>query len=92
MGVRLYAAFVSGGLAPPTMRRETLIAGPAMNSDILHLLARLIRTLLPQMEKSGVATAADVDLPSLVARIKAEAQSTNSVVIGHGQVAAWVVR
>jgi hypothetical protein len=55
-------------------------------------MARLIRTLLPQMEKSGVATAADVDLPSLVARIKAEAQSTNSVVIGHGQVAAWVSR
>jgi ubiquinone/menaquinone biosynthesis C-methylase UbiE len=92
MGARLYAAFVSGGLAPPTMRRETLIAGPAMNSDILQLMARLIRTLLPQMEKSGVATATDVDLPSLVARIKAEAQSTNSVVIGHGQVAAWVNR
>jgi SAM-dependent methyltransferase len=92
MGARLYAAFVSGGYAAPTMRRETLIAGPAKNADILNLMARLMRTLLPQMEKFGIASADDLELPTLVERMQAEAQSTNSVVIGHGQVAAWSSR
>lgn len=89
MGSRLYGAFVDGGLPPPILRLEALIEGPAHNAGILNLMARLMRTLLPQMEQSGIASAADLDLPTLVERMSAEALATRSIVRGHSQVGAW---
>jgi ubiquinone/menaquinone biosynthesis C-methylase UbiE len=89
MGVKLYRAFVDGGLPPPTLRLEALIEGPAHNGGILNLMSRLMRTLLPQMEQYGVASAEDLDLRTLVERMSREASATGSIVRGHAQVGAW---
>jgi SAM-dependent methyltransferase len=89
MGVKLYSAFVDGGLPPPTLRLEALIEGPAHNAGVLNLMARLMHTLLPQMEQYGIASAEDLDLPTLVQRMSREADATCSIVRGHTQVGAW---
>ena len=89
MGMKLHASFVGAGLSPPAMRLEALVGGGPMAADILSLLAGVIETLLPEMERPGVATPAAVGIDSLVARISNEMMAHSSTVIGHNQIAAW---
>jgi SAM-dependent methyltransferase len=89
MGTKLHATFVAAGLPPPSMRLEALIGGGANGLSRLQLLAELVATLLPEMERLGVATAADVGLETLVERMHNEARATSSVIFGHYQIAAW---
>lgn len=89
MGTNLYSAFVSAGLSPPSLRLEALIRGAAHSSDLLHLVAELMATLLPDMERLGVASADDVGLETLLARMSEEAVAASSLVIGHYQIGAW---
>lgn len=89
MGTKLHATFVAAGLPPPSLRLEALIGGGANSSDLLHLLADLIATLLPEMERFGVATAADVGLETLVERMINETLTSSSTILGHFQVGAW---
>ena len=49
------------------------------------------RSLLPEMERLGVATSAQVDLDTLLDRTLAEAVASDSIVVGHLQVGAWCV-
>jgi hypothetical protein len=71
------------------MRLEALIGGGADGLARLQLLAELVATLLPEMERLGVATAADVGLETLVERMHNEVLATSSVIFGHYQIAAW---
>ena len=89
MGRNLYSTFISAGLSPPTLRLEALVRGAAHSSDLLHLFTELMATLLPDMERLGVASADDVGLGTLLERMNEEAVATASVVIGHYQVGAW---
>jgi SAM-dependent methyltransferase len=89
MGAKLHSTFVAAGLPPPAMRLEALVGGGANSSDILSLMADLITTLLPEMERLGIATAADVELETLVARMSNEAIATSSTILGHFQIGAW---
>ena len=41
------------------------------------------------MERLRVATTAEIDIETLVARMEREAQDTRSIVIGQNQIAAW---
>lgn len=89
MGVKLHATFVGAGLSPPAMRLEALVGGGPKAVDILSLLAGVIETLLPELERLGVATPAEVGIDSLVARMNEEMVKQGSAVIGHNQIAAW---
>jgi len=89
MGRKLHATFVGAGLHAPTMRLEAPVGGIPANGVWLGRFKELIATLLPEMERLGVATAAQVDIETLIERISAEAARTNSVIIGHFQVGAW---
>jgi hypothetical protein len=89
MGAKLHATFIAAGLAPPTMRLEALAGGGPASAPILRLLAELMATLLPEMERLGVATADEVGLDTLVDRMSAEANATSSIVVGHNQFGAW---
>ena len=82
-------AFVAAGLPPPTMRLEALIGGGANSLALLQLVADLIATLLPEMERLGVMTAAEVGLETLVEWMRTEAIATSSVIFGHYQICAW---
>ena len=53
------------------------------------MLAGIIETLLPEMERLRVAPGADVEIATLVERMRAEVEQCRSIVIGHNQIAAW---
>ena len=89
MADRLHAGFVGAGLPAPTMRMQTFIGGGAGCADWLQALADLASSLVPTMERLGVATAAEVEAATLAERMRREVSSTNSVVIGRSEIAAW---
>jgi ubiquinone/menaquinone biosynthesis C-methylase UbiE len=89
MGAKLYAAFVAAGLPAPTMRASSIIGGGDGASRWLHHTAELARTLLPEIERMGVATAAEVDIETLYERLRREVGSARSVIIGRSEIGAW---
>jgi len=72
MGIRLHAVFVAAGLPAPTMRMESVIAGGPDCADHIHFEVDPVRTLLPQMERLGLATATEVDIDSYADQVRAE--------------------
>jgi ubiquinone/menaquinone biosynthesis C-methylase UbiE len=89
MGMKLYATFVAAGLEPPAVRLEALIGGGPSRTEVLRLMADLMTTLLPEMERLGVATAAEVGLETLFERMRNEAIASSTVFVGHNQIGAW---
>jgi ubiquinone/menaquinone biosynthesis C-methylase UbiE len=89
MGAKLYRTFVEAGLSPPGLSLEALLGGGPNSLDVLTLVAGIIETLLPEMERLRVAAAADVEIATLLERMRAEVEQSRSIVIGHYQVAAW---
>ena len=89
MGARLHATFQGAGLPPPTMRLEALLGGGEKAAGVVSLVTGVIETLLPEMERLGVATSTEVAIDTLIERIIKEAVATDSIVIGHNQIAAW---
>ncbi len=71
MGVGLYRAFVDAGLPPPTMHLESPI-GAAKTWAGYRYMATIFQSLLPLLEKYGLATAEQVDVDTLAARIRQE--------------------
>lgn len=89
MGIKLHSTFVTAGLAPPSMRLEAVITGGPGSPALLQLVTDLVTTLLPEMERLGVATAAEVRLETLVERMSNEAIASSSVIVRHFQIGAW---
>lgn len=89
MGAKLHATFVEAGLPHPTMRLEALIGAGETCADLLELLADITATLLPEMERLGVATADEVGLDTLVERMGIEVRANSSTLVGHHQIGAW---
>ena len=71
MGVGLYRAFVDAGLSPPTMHLESPI-GAAEAWAGYRYMATIFQSLLPLLEKYGLATAEQVDVDTLAARLREE--------------------
>ena len=90
MGSRLHATFVAAGLPAPTLRLEALAVGGLESISWLRSFKDLIATLLPEIERFGVASPSEVDIETLVERMSTEARASSSVLIGHHQIAAWV--
>lgn len=89
MPARLYQAFVDAGLPAPSMRMQTYVGGGAGCTDWLQAVAELIGSLLPAMEKLGVATAAEVDIETLAERLRREVAASGSVIIGRSEIGVW---
>jgi SAM-dependent methyltransferase len=91
MGSRLHATFVAAGLRAPTLRLEALAVAGTEAIPWLRSFKDLITTLLPQIERFGLASASDVGVATLVERMSKEAEASSSVLVGHYQIAAWVI-
>ncbi len=89
MGIKLHAAFIGAGLPAPTMRLQALIGGGVNAADVVWMTVALATTLLPEMERLGIAAAAEVAIESLAERILAEAVNSGSVLVGSGVIGAW---
>lgn len=90
MGSKLHATFVAAGLPSPTLRLEALAVAGMESIPWLRSFKDLIVTLLPEIERCGVATANEVSAGTLVERMSKQADESSSVFIGHHQFAAWV--
>lgn len=71
MGIGLYRAFVDAGLPPPTMHLESPM-GAAKTWTGYRYMATIFQSLLPLLEKYGLATAEQVDVDTLAARLREE--------------------
>ena len=82
MGIKLHSTFVAAGLPAPSMRLGAVIGGGVNSADCLKLVTDLVETLLPDMGRLGVATAADIGVETLSERISREVISSDSVIVG----------
>jgi SAM-dependent methyltransferase len=89
MGLKLNRAFVAAGLGEPTMRLDACVGGAGTLDEWISGFVRLMGTLAPQMHQLGVASAEELGLNSLTARILAEIKDAGSAVVSHLQVGAW---
>ena len=87
MGIKLYSTFLAAGLSAPTMRLHAVIGG-ANALDEVHLDADQAISLEAAMEKTGVATAAELGADSLVERIVREMSANQSVIV-RAEIGAW---
>jgi hypothetical protein len=53
------------------------------------MLPEIVRSLLPAMERLGIATAAEVEAESLGLRIRDEVVANNGIVISPSLIGAW---
>jgi len=89
MGAKLYAAFIAAGLPEPAMREFANIGGGSGAAPWLHQIAELVRTLLPEMERLGVATSVEVDIENLAERLTHEVAAGGGVIVGRSEIGAW---
>jgi len=87
-GLKLAQIFQEAGLPRPQMIQGTRVEnGP--NSDAYNVVAQLTRTLLPLMERTGVATVAEVGIDTLADRLREESVASNATLVFPPFIGAW---
>jgi hypothetical protein len=88
MGTKLLSAFLDAGLPRPMMTAAQLVeSGP--DSRIYPMLAGIVRSLLPILEREGIVTAAEVAIDTLADRLRHEATANECVTFSARFVGAW---
>jgi SAM-dependent methyltransferase len=87
-GLRLRQIFHTAGLREPQMAQESRVEG-GPDSPVYEVLTDVIRSLLPAMERTGVASAEEVGLDTFTERVRTEALERDAVVVPPPLVAAW---
>ena len=89
LGLKLGPLFERAGLPTPQMVSGARVdRGP--ENQIAVQLSDVIRTLLPAMERTGVATAEEIGIDTLVTRLRDEAVSLDATVTSPPLIGAWV--
>lgn len=79
-GLKLPAIFTGAGLPYPRLSlRAAIGAGP--DDPVYSSVAALIHTLLPTIEQLGIASAEEVGVETLAARLSAEVTASNGTII-----------
>jgi SAM-dependent methyltransferase len=87
-GLKLARIYRDAGLpAPRTLQGARVESGP--DSPVYAWLAETTRTLLPLMERTGVATAAEVEVDTLADRLREELVAADATVVPPPLVGAW---
>ena len=87
-GLKLHRIFQEAGLPRPQMIQGARVEnGP--DSEVYSAITQLTRTLLPLMERTGVATAAEVNIDTLADRLREEAVAINATWIYPPFIGAW---
>ena len=88
MGTRLFATFRQAGLPTPDMLSFTPVGGgPAFPG--YEQMVEVLRSLLPLIERTGVANSADIGIDTLAARLREDALAHNRVLFLSRIVDAW---
>ena len=88
MGGKLFATFAAAGLPMPQMIAATRVEG-GPQSPAYDYLAGVLRSLLPVLEHADIATAADVDIDAMAARLRKEAVARDACIMLPPLVGAW---
>ena len=89
MGLKLHAAYIDAGLSAPSLRHRSLMAAGANAGELVHLVTEFIATLLPEMERLGIADAQEVGIKTLAKRIFDEVVARDAVLVARAEVGAW---
>ena len=82
VAIELYKSFVDAGLPGAQLSCQHWISG-APGSWVPQYVADLTESLLPAMEKQGIATRDEMRMETLAQRLEAEDAATGSVYIGY---------
>jgi hypothetical protein len=87
-GLKLAQIFIEAGLPRPEMIQAARL-GHGPDSLGYKQVAELTRTLLPLMERVGVATADEVMVDTLAERLCQEVVANNATIVAPPYVGAW---
>ncbi|MEO6395635.1 MAG: class I SAM-dependent methyltransferase [Devosia sp.] len=87
MGMKLHATFRAAGLNP-TLTGFTRV-GNREEPAGFDFLTESVRSLMPALEKLGIATAAEIDINTLSTRLAAEAMASDPAIFYPRFVVAW---
>ena len=88
-GLKMTQAFLDAGLGWPTIRAEVPVGGEP-GSFLYSWLAATIRSMLPVIEKAGLAHADDIGIETLAARLEEEGTRLGAQVTASTQFGGWV--
>jgi hypothetical protein len=88
MGLELYSLYVAAGLPAPQMRIDAFVGG-GPSAPICKVIAEVMRSLMPAMEKFGLATAEQLDIESLSQKLSDELFRSGGVATSPALVGAW---
>jgi hypothetical protein len=88
LGLHLTRLFLEAGLPWPAIRADVPVGGEP-GSFIYRWSTESLRSLLPRIEQLGLASAAELQLDTLVARMESEAVTLRAQLIGPLQFGAW---
>lgn len=88
MGLKLGRVFEDAGLPTPRMLLSARVER-GRDAAAYDQITQITRTLLPLMEKTGVATAAAVDIDTLADRLREEASARRATLVAPSLIGAW---
>lgn len=88
LGLRLFSIFQDAGLPAPEMRLSGALGG-GEDHPVYSLIAESLRSLLPVLKKFDVASAEQLDIDSLAARMRQEMIANRSVATSPTLIGAW---
>ncbi len=88
MGMRLPGIYLAAGLPFPQLLGMSRVEG-GVASPAYEYVAHTVRSLLPLIEKTGVATREEVDIDTLAQRLREQVVSSNAVIHAPELIAAW---
>ena len=90
MGMKLYSTFLAAGLPAPQLRVDASIGGA--ESQEPKMVAGMLRTVLPLIERFGIATREEMELETVEERIRNELRVSNGVIRSPAIIGAWTRR
>jgi ubiquinone/menaquinone biosynthesis C-methylase UbiE len=87
-GLKLGQIFEDAGLPTPQMIQGARVERGA-NAEAYNQIEQVSRSLLPLMERTGVATARDVDIDTLAMRLRASALANGTTIVAPPLIGAW---
>jgi ubiquinone/menaquinone biosynthesis C-methylase UbiE len=88
LGFELYSVFVEAALPRPSMRIDAWIGG-GPQCPAYEIVADVVQSLLPVMEKLNIASVAEVEISTLAQRMRDEVVALKSVVVSAGFIGVW---
>ena len=88
MGLDLYSTFVDAGLPEPSLQYTAPVGGPEAWIGY-QFIANAFRSILPLLERFGIATAEEVDLETLAQQLRAEVVASKRPLILPPHITAW---